>query len=119
MSDKYISDFSKQLDLIEQRKDNWDGNGSLKPVSQSIIHVKKNPKELIDVINFEDPPFISTDEDGYITIEWYKEKRELHLRIQENEIECTKVQQIYGQTEVHSDMVSSEDCFMLWTWLYD
>ena len=62
-------------------------------------------------------PFISSNEDGYITAEWYEEERELHILIRENEAEYLQVWGINIYTEMHEDFFSREDYLRLWDWL--
>ena len=62
-------------------------------------------------------PYICSDEDGYITVEWYGDERELHLRIEEDEIEYTHLESIDTKMKAHVDTNGGDDCFALWKWL--
>ena len=116
-------EISERLDVIAQREDNWDGFESKKPLEVSLYRAKRLMEKLLDDILsagyswLEPRPFISSDEDGYITVEWYGEKRQLHLRVEEDEVEYIKLQRINNRRKVHVDTIRSEDCFALWKWL--
>ena len=62
-------------------------------------------------------PFISSDEDGDITAEWYEGERELHLLIRENEAEYLRVWGTNIDIEMHEDFLSRDDYPTLWEWL--
>ena len=64
-------------------------------------------------------PFISSDEDGYITVAWHKGEHELHLDITETELEYTKVWGIKIDTEMDEGVLKSENYLELWEWLLD
>ena len=64
-------------------------------------------------------PFISSDEDGYITVEWYGEKRQLHLEIEEDVVEYIQVWGTDIKTEMHVATLCSNDYLTLWNWLLD
>ena len=62
-------------------------------------------------------PFISSDEDGYITAEWYEEERELHIQIRENEAEYLQVWGINIDLEMSEGFLSRDNYLTLWKWL--
>jgi len=64
-------------------------------------------------------PFISSDEDGNVTVEWSGENRRLHIQIGENEAEYIQVWGTNIDTEMHVDFLSRADYQMLWEWLFD
>ena len=77
---------------------------------------------MLDVVSSEYlwlTPFISSDEDGYITAEWHKEKRQLHIQIGEGEAEYIQVWGINIDTEMHVDFLRGHDYLPLWEWLID
>ena len=64
-------------------------------------------------------PFISSDEDGYITVSWYREKRTLHIEIEENEAEYTKISRINNNIKMEADFLDCNIYLTLWKWLLD
>ena len=113
----------ERLDILAQREDNWDGYDSKKPTKLTLNHARHLIEELFDSIAASGhlwlTPFISSDEDGYVTAEWYKGERELHLQIEENETEYIQVWGINIDTEMHVDFLSCDDYLTLWEWLLD
>ena len=116
-----LSKISERLAVIAQREDNWDGHESKKPIELSLDRAKRLMEKLLDTVISGGhswlAPFISSDEDGYITVEWYGKERQLHLRIEEDEVEYIKLQRTNTQREVHVEAIRSDDCFALWKWL--
>ena len=62
-------------------------------------------------------PFISSDEDGYITVAWHNGKHELHLEIAENEVEYITVWGIKIDTEMDVGILNRDNYLTLWEWL--
>ena len=122
-TDKSIlpGEISERFDVIAQREDNWDGYESKKPIELSLDRAKRLMEKLLDTVISGGhswlAPFISSDEDGCITVEWYGGERQLHLRIEEDEVEYIKLQRTNTQREVHVEAIRSDDCFALWKWL--
>ncbi len=114
---------SERFEVLAQREDNWDGYESKSPTELTQDHAKHLIEELFDSIAAAGhswlTPFISSDEDGYITAEWYKEERELHIQIQENEAEYIKIWGINIQNEMYIDSLNRDDYLTLWEWLLD
>ena len=117
------SEIAQRLNDIAQREDNWDGLGSLKPKEISLERTQHIMEKLLDSVISERKedvwfsPFISSDEDGYVTVEWTGGKRELHLRIEENEIECITLEKINTTRKMGGDTIPGDDCFETWKWL--
>ena len=114
-------EISERFDVLSQREDNWDGYESKKPTQPTLDHAKHLIEEFFDtIIGMKYPwitPFISSNEDGYITAEWYEEEREVHILIRENEAEYLQVWGINIYTEMHEDFLSRDDYPKLWEWL--
>ncbi len=110
-----------RFDVLAQRKDNWDGYESKKPTQPTLDHAKNLIEELFDSIisagHLWLTPFISSDEDGYITAEWYEKGRQLHIQIGENETEYLQVWGINIDTEMHESFLSRDNYLTLWEWL--
>lgn len=113
----------EQFDVLAQQEDNWDEYESKKPTESTLAHAKLLTAELLDSINSAgylcSMPFISSDEDGYITVEWHKGTRELHFDIEENEAEYTKISGPNTNMKIHTDFLNRDDYLMLWEWLID
>ena len=90
-----LEELSERFDVIAQREDNWDGYESKSPNKSSLYHARQFMREFFDAIASEDPsrftPLISSDEDGYITVAWHDEGRQLHLQIEEDEVDYIQV----------------------------
>lgn len=111
-----------RFNILAQREDNWDGYESKKPSKSTLNHAKfLLIEELLDTIIYAGhpwhSPFISSDEDGFITAAWYEEERELHILISKNETEYLQVWGTNIDTEMHEDYLSRDDYLRLWKWL--
>ena len=112
----------QRLDDIAQREDNWDGYESKSPNKLSLNNARQFMNEFVDAIVSEGeapltPSLISSDEDGHITVEWRGEGRQLHLQIEEDEIDYIQVWGPNIDTEMHVDTLHSKDYLTLWKWL--
>ena len=116
-------DLLERFDVLAQREDNWDGYESKKPTESTILYAKNFMEEFLNSIVSAGhswlTPFISSDEDGYITAEWYKGERELHFQIEENEAEYIKIWGTNIENEMHIDFLNRDDYLTLWEWLLD
>lgn len=120
MQKRQISD---RLDVLAQREDNWDGYDSQKPTELTLNRARDLMEELFDSIISAGhvwlTPFISSDEDGHITAEWYEKGRQLHIQIGENEMEYLQVWGINIDTEMHEGFLNHDNYLTLWEWLLD
>ena len=112
----------ERFDIIAQRADNWDGYESKSPNELSLNNARQFMNEFVDTIVSEGevpltPSLISSDEDGHITVEWHGEGRQLHLQIEENEVDYIQVWGPNIDTEMHVDTLHSTDYLTLWKWL--
>lgn len=110
----------KQFDVLRQREDNWDEYGSKKPTDLILTHAEHVIKTFYSVISNEyqwHAPFISSDEDGYITAVWYHGERQLHFQIGEHQAEFFKVWGTNINTEMEVDFLFSKDYIAHWKWL--
>ena len=112
-----------RFDVLAQRKDNWDGYDSKKPTQSTLDYAKHLIEELYDYITSAGhswlTPFISSDEDGYITAAWNKGKRALHIEIEENGAEYTKIWRTNINMKMEIDFLNRDDYLTLWEWLLD
>ena len=110
-----------RFDVLAQREDNWDGYESKKPNQLALDHAKFLMVDLLDTIISAEytwiTPFIFSDEDGYITAEWYEEERELHIQIRENEAEYLRVWGINIDSEMCEGFLSRDNYLTHWKWL--
>ena len=113
---------SERFKILALRENNWDDYNSAKPSEFILRHAQNLIEELLDHIVSAGYrwyfPFISSDEDGYITVEWYEEERELHLLIAENEVEYLQIWGTNIDTEMREGILSSDDYLTLWEWLF-
>lgn len=115
------TNISKQFYAIRQRQDNWDDRGSEKPNKLSLSHAEGIISDLLNSVIETGylwlTPFISSDEDGNITIEWHKGQHELHIEVSEDEAEYIKVWGINIENEMHLDFLDKYNYLILWDWL--
>ncbi len=116
-------DILERFEVLAQREYNWDGYESKKPTQSTLDTAKSLMEELLETISFAKyswvHPFISSDEDGYVTAEWQKGGRRLHLQIGENETEYIQVWGTNIDTEMHVDFLNKDGYLTLWEWLFD
>ena len=118
-----LDEMSKCFDAIAQREDDWDEFESKKPLEVSLDRARCLMKKLLNTAiskgySWRKPhPFISSDEDGYITVEWQGDGRRLSLRIEEEEVEYAKLWRINTKRKVRTYSMRGDDCFEIWEWL--
>ena len=114
---------SEQLDVIAQRADNWDEYGSRKPSGLALNNTRHLMEELFDAVVSTKhawlTPFISSDEEGNLTVAWHKGEHELHFEISADEVEYIKVWGIRIDTEMDVGVLNRDDYLTLWEWLLD
>ena len=88
-------EISKQFDVLKEWKESWSEHGLEKPTDLTISHAETVIEKLLDLIISADyrfiTPFISGDRDGNVTAIWYNQKRQLHFKIEENDVQYFKV----------------------------
>ena len=62
-------------------------------------------------------PFISSEEDGQITVAWHKGEHELHLIISDKQALYLTVWGINIETEMDMGVLSKDNHIPLWNWL--
>ena len=114
---------NQQFHSIHRRGEDWDGYGSKRPNSLSLAYAEHLLNQLlISVISASRrwiDPFITSDEDGHITAEWYSGDWELHIIIREQEAVYIKVWGTNIENEMHVDVLNTEDYLDIWDWLLD
>ena len=112
-----------RLELLSHRQNNWDQKGSRKPSKHALYETKQFLSDIIQRLSVTDhkwidPLFITSDEDGDIEVSWYHGKHELHMTINEVEMEYIKVWGIKIDTEMDCDTLTDNNSFIeLWDWL--
>ena len=114
--------FKQKLRQISYRLANWDDKGSLKPnpiaLSKTHIILENFLNAIIESGRIWRTPFISSDEDGHITLEWENGLHELHIEISENTEEYLKIWGINIEHEMHLGFLQPSEYVDLWDWLY-
>lgn len=120
-AEKQKLEISEQFDILAKREDNWDGRGSQKPSESTLVRAKVVMDAMLDAVNsigFRcDTPSISSDGYGNVTAVWYKNVRQLHFQIGEQEAEYFKVWGTNIDTEMDVDYLTPEKYLPLWKWL--
>lgn len=116
-----LETFKGKLRKITEREDDWDGKGSKKPSSR-VLYQAHNSLEyfLYSVVNSGRlwyAPFVSSNEDGHITIQWNHGDHELHIEIGEEETEYIKVWGVNIEHEMHLNILKDKGFLSLWDWL--
>lgn len=116
-----LDGFKEKLQKISERQDNWDGKGSKKPspivLSKAHINLENFLYSIVNSGRLWITPFISTDEDGHITIQWGYGDHELHIEISEEGAEYIKIWGINIEHEMHVGILKRKEFFNLWDWL--
>ena len=114
-------EISKQFDVVKEWKESWNEHGLERPNDLTISRAETVIETFLDLIITADyrfiTPFISGDGDGNVTAIWSNQKRQLHFKIRENEVEYFKVWGTNIDTEMEVDFLKSEYCLELWKWL--
>ena len=116
-----LGTFREKLHRIAEREDGWDGKGSKKPgpfvLNTAYITLEKLFDTVVNSGRRWSPPFVSSDEDGHITMQWNHGVHELHIEINEEEIEYTKVWGVNIEHEMILGVLKEKDFRNLWDWL--
>ena len=115
-------EFREKLQKISQRENNWDAKGSLKP---NLVALHKAYTILFSFLNAIidngrswKKPFVSSDENGHITIQWNHGNQELHIEIMEDTEEYIKIWGTNIEHEMYLGLLKPSDYIALWDWLY-
>jgi hypothetical protein len=117
----YLERIHNKFHIIKGRQENWDDKGSKKPNSGSIYNATNILTDILNSVvengNKWINPFISSDEDGDINIEWHFRKHQLHLEITEESTEYIKVWGENIEDEMWLGTFNKNDHLVLWYWL--
>lgn len=110
-----------QFNMICARQFNWDDRNSKKPDEQSVANARNILDDLLDAVIENGylwlTPHISSDEHGNITIEWHKDRHDLHFEIGKKEAEYIKVWGTNIEHEMQVEYLKRKDYIPLWQWL--
>lgn len=113
--------FKEKLQILSAREDNWDGKESTKPNRNTLNRAHTTLDEflvaIIDRGRVWRTPFLSSDEDGHITVAWKNGKHELHIDISEDSEEYIKVWGTNIEHEMHVGFLKPSEYVTLWDWL--
>jgi len=113
--------FKDKLQIISAREDNWDGKESKKTNRNALNRASTTLDDflmaVIDSGRVWRMPFVSSDEEGQITIEWKNGKQELHIEISEDAEEYIKVWGTNIEHEMHLGFLKPSEYVTLWDWL--
>lgn len=116
-----LEPFTEKLRRIGQREDNWDNKGSLKPdpvaINKAQIILSSFLYAIIDSGWVWKTPFLSSDENGHITIQWNSGNQELHVEISEDTEEYIKIWGPNIEHEMYLGILKPSDYVALWDWL--
>lgn len=115
--------FKEKLLKVRQREDDWDGKDSKKPnrsaLDRAYTVLDTFLSAVIDSGRIWRTPFISSDEDGYITVEWKSGKHELHLEFSQETEEYIKIWGTNIEHDMHLGILAPDGYVNLWDWLND
>lgn len=120
-ADKLAEAFNEKLRRISQRVDNWDDKGSLKPnpvaLHKAHLILLNFLNAIIDSGRVWKTPFVSSDENGHITMQWNNDNQELHIEITQDTEEYIKIWGTNIEHEMHLGILKPSDYVALWDWL--
>jgi len=116
-----LNALDERLREISERPDNWDDKASKKPEENAIIRATVLLRNMYNAITtagyvWKDP-FITSDEEGHVTIEWHKGKHELHIDMDDSTQEFIKVWGVNIEHEMHVGVLDKSKYANLWDWL--
>lgn len=121
--DAFRAKIRDQLGTVAEREDNWDDYESKKPSAVALNNAKRLMEELLDSVISTGyswlTPFISSDEDGHITVAWHKGEHELHLIITAKQALYITVWGISIENEMDMGVLSRDNYVPPWKWLLE
>ena len=116
-----LGKFSEKFDVVARREDNWNERGFKVPRELALANAQQIVTEIlysvIDANLSLRTPFVSSNEDGNVTVVWYKGEHELHLEMTDDNTEYVRVWGINIDTEMDAGALSKDDYLTLWDWL--
>ena len=129
-SDSASNQFARLLTLgsqtklarIRTLKEDWDGYGSAKPMSEAIANAEARLPELYRLSTIQGvwrEPHISASEAGEISFEWWSGPRKVTMYFGADTVEIIKVWGVNMDTEMDLQQMLTLDSFpAVWAWLY-
>ena len=112
----------KRIDAISERPENWDEFGAEAPNKIAVSNSKKIIKDWISKVIYSGYtwkiPYISSDEEGFITLEWYNGDRQLHIEIGDIDSEYIKFERTDTGSKITDGVLDSDIFFSLWKWVF-
>ena len=120
-----LNEIFAELETVVRWREEWgeeeEEHEPERPSEKVIERAQQVVNELWGVVVSADKPlhtpFISYDQDGYITMEWRNGKHELYLEIREDKIHYVKVWGINIDSEMDAGVPSTDNYLTLWEWL--
>ena len=117
----FTSSTRQALQALGLRGPNWDGAGSPPPNPQAIGNASARVVELFEVATAAKwkAPFVSADEQGDVSFEWWEGPRKITLYFGDQTIEMLLVWGKNVETEMqHSELDDVSDFASAWAWLH-
>lgn len=108
----------RKINSLKSRGENWDGRGSAAPDVDSMVQARVILSRMFEAS--EDQwiePFLSSSEDGTVTMEWWSPTRKLTIYASAEDPFFIKVWGADIENEMEDGLVSEHDLFSLWGWL--
>ncbi len=121
-----IVEMHRAIDSLSTVKENWDGEGSKKPTDKTLSTAKDFAKQFYNKINSSIygwiDPRIYNEQNGYVSIEWQNQDRQLYFDIKDNSLEYTKMWKTVDKKgdiwrDSETDFVYTDNYIHLWEWL--
>ena len=111
----------QKLALIRNFDENWDGNGSARPMAEAIANAEARLPELYRLstrVGVWREPQISASEDGEVLFEWWSGERKVTLYFAPESMEVIRSWGANIDTEMDQSPMPSLDAFAaVWSWL--
>ena len=120
-SELFTSSTRRALQALSLRGQNWDGADSLPPSPQAIGNASARVIELFEVATAAKwkAPFVSADEHGEVSFEWWEGPRKITLYFGDQTMEMLQVWGADVETEMlHSELHDVSDFAPAWAWLH-
>jgi len=109
------------LEAIKTRQENWDGHNSAAPLIHSVIKAEETLNKLFEASLKASlawsQPFISSDEDGVVTLEWWNHKKKVTIYAQSTASEFIKVWGANIDDEMEDGELTDQNLLQVWRWL--
>lgn len=122
------SEMAKNIGIVLEYIDNLSHNNSYleeyeiqPPNKKCIDNAKRLIISLISEIYSNGlrwiDPYVSSEEEDHILIEWYTDERQLHLEINDNDVEYIAFPTGKADSEMRDGKFNYKNCISHWKWL--